>query len=91
MRHVVLRGLRGMWACVDCAYQKLPMIVWDPNNLDAELNDEDARLNWGNSFWDLGVSLGKWLEGWLAGVEQPEPKWVSDSWMRKRLGFALAK
>src|SRR5262245_28031452 len=81
----------GMWSCVDCEYQKLPMILWDPNNLDAELDGADARLNWGNSFWDQGRSLKRWLEGWLAEAEEPEPKWPSDAWMRKRLGFALPK
>jgi hypothetical protein len=81
----------GMWSCVDCDYHKLPMILWDPNNLDAELDGADARLNWGNSFWDQGLSFRKWLEGWLAGNQQPEPKWPSDSWMRKRLGFTSPK
>jgi hypothetical protein len=81
----------GMWSCVDCAYKKLPMFLWDPNNLEAELNDADARLNWGNSFWNQGLSLKTWLEGWLVGEQQPEPKWPSDSWMRKRLGFTLPK
>jgi hypothetical protein len=81
----------GMWSCVDCEYQKLPMILWDPNNLDAELDGADARLNWGNSFWDQGRSLRIWLEGWLAEEEEPEPKWPSDSWMRRRLGFTLPK
>ena len=81
----------GMWSCVDCAYQKLPMVLWDPNNLDADLTDADARLNWGSSFWDQGLSLKTWLEGWLAEDQQPEPKWPSDSWMRKRLGFRLPK
>jgi hypothetical protein len=86
----------GMWSCVDCEYQKLPMILWDPNNLDADLEGADARLNWGNSFWDQGRSLRTWLECWLAADEEdeerePEPKWPSDSWMRKRLGFKLPK
>lgn len=81
----------GMWSCVDCEYQKLPMILWDPNNLDARLEGADARLNWGNSFWDQGRSLRTWLECWLAAEEEdeerePEPKWPSGSWMRKRLG-----
>jgi hypothetical protein len=67
------------------------MVLWDPNNLDAELGGADARLNWGNSFWDQGLSFRKWLEGWLAGKQPPEPKWPSDSSMRKRLGFALPK
>ena len=35
----------GMWACVDCAAERLPMILWDPNNLDATLAGADARLN----------------------------------------------
>jgi hypothetical protein len=81
----------GMWSCVDCEYQKLPMILWDPNNLDAELAGADARLNWGNSFWDQGLSFRSWLEGWLAEKHQSEPTWPSDSWMRKRLGFRLPK
>lgn len=81
----------GMWSCVDCEYQKLPMILWDPNNLDSDLDGADARLNWGNSFWDQGLSFRMWLEGWLAEKQQPEPKWPSDSWMRKRLGFKLPR
>jgi hypothetical protein len=81
----------GMWSCVDCKYHKLPMILWDPNSLDAEAEGADARLNWGNSFWDQGRSLRTWLEGWLAEEQEPEPKWPSDSWMRKRLGFRLPK
>lgn len=86
----------GMWSCVDCEYKKLPMILWDPNNLDADLEGADAQLNWGNSFWDEGRSLRTWLECWLAADEkdeerEPEPKWPSDSWMKKRLGFRLPK
>jgi len=78
----------GVWSCVDCEYQKLPMILWDPNNLDTELDGEDARLNWGSSFWDQGRSLKVWLDDWLAGKQQPEPKRPGDSWMRRRLKFA---
>jgi hypothetical protein len=81
----------GMWCCVDCDYQKLPMILWDPNNLDIELDSANARLNWGNSFWDQGLSLRTWLKSWLAETQLPEEKWPSDSWMRKRLGFKLSK
>lgn len=81
----------GMWSCVDCEYQRLPMFLWDPNNLDSDLEGPDARLNWGNSFWDQGMSLRTWLEAWLAEKPQPEPKWPSDSWMRKRLRFTLPK
>ena len=82
MRHLVLCGLR---------VPEAPMILWDPNNLNADLDGPDARLNWGNSFWDQGLSFRTWLEGWLTEKEQPEPKWPSDSWMRKRLGFRLPK
>jgi hypothetical protein len=81
----------GMWSCVDCEYKKLPMILWDPNNLDAELDGADARLDWGNAFWDQGQSFKSWLEAWLAGTPEPEPKWPSDAWMKKRLGFRLPK
>jgi hypothetical protein len=81
----------GMWSCVDCEYKKLPMFLWDPNNLDSELDGADARLNWGNAFWDQGRSLKAWLESWLSGIGEPEPKWPSDTWMKKRLGFTLPK
>ncbi len=81
----------GMWSCVDCEYQKLPMLLWDPNNLQSELDGADARLNWGNSFWDQGSSLKTWLEGWLAGKQEPEPKWPTASRMKRRLGFTLHK
>ena len=67
------------------------MILWDPNNLDSELAGTDARLNWGNSFWDQGRSLRMWLEGWLAEEPEPEPKSPSDAWTRRRLGFTLPK
>jgi hypothetical protein len=79
----------GMWSCVDCEYQKLPMILWDPNPLDDSLTGAQARLNWGSTFWDEGLSLHKWLAGWLAENEPPEPKWPTDSWMKKRLGFTV--
>lgn len=81
----------GMWSCVDCEYKSLPMILWDPNNLDSELDGADARLNWGNSFWDQSVSLKTWLNRWLSEKEQPEPKCPSETWMKKRLGFTLPK
>ena len=67
------------------------MTLWAPGNLDARLDGDDARLDWGNAFWDQGQSLKAWLEGWLVEKPEPEPKWPSDSWMRKRLGFTLRK
>ena len=81
----------GMWSCVDCDYKKLLMILWDPNNLDSELDGADARLNWGSAFWDQGRSLKTWLQAWLADKPEPEPKWPSDAWMKRRLGFTLPK
>jgi hypothetical protein len=81
----------GMWSCVDCEYQRFPLVLWDPNNLHATLDGADARLNWGSAFWDQGLSLRTWLEGWLAQKPEPEPKRPSDSWMQKRLGFSLPK
>ena len=77
----------GMWGCVDCEYKKLPMILWDPNNLNSEFKGADAKQNWGNSFWDIGQPFRTWLQSWLVEKQQPEPKWPSDSWMKKRLGF----
>lgn len=65
------------------------MILWDRNNLDSDLDAAVARLNWGNSFWDQGLSFKAWLQAWLAEKEPPEPKWPSDSWARKRLEFRL--
>jgi hypothetical protein len=81
----------GMWACVDCEHKNLPMILWDPNNLDAELDGADARVNWASAFWDQGGALRNWLEGWLAGEPGPEPEPPTNSWMRRRLGFTLPK
>jgi len=79
----------GMWSCVDCEYRTLPMMLWDPNNLDSKLDGANARLNWGNSFWDQGWSFPRWMEAWLAGNPEPEPKWPDSSWMKRRLGFTL--
>jgi hypothetical protein len=81
----------GMWSCVDCEYKKLPMILWEPNNLESALEGADARLDWAQAFWDQGRSLTLWLEGWLAGKGEPEPQWPSAGWMRKRLGFTLPR
>ncbi len=79
----------GMWSCVDCTYARLPMFLWDPNPLDPELETDDALSNWGNSFWDQQLSLKKWLSGWLACNDEPEPKWPTASWAKKRLGYKM--
>ena len=81
----------GSWSCVDCEYAELPMILWDPNDLEAALEAADALTNWGNAFWDQGLSLTTWLQGWIASKPEPEPQWPSDAWMKKRLGFTLPK
>ena len=81
----------GMWSSVDCEYRRLPMIIWDPNNLDEDLSGAEAKTNWGNAFWDQGLTLHDWLGGWLKGTPAPEPKWPSDSWMKKRLGLKWPK
>jgi hypothetical protein len=31
------------------------------------------------------------MESWLVDEQGPEPRWPSDSWMKKRLGFTLPK
>ncbi len=79
----------GMWSCVDLTYQRHPLILWDPNNLDDELEDDEARLNWSHSFWDQGLSLKKSLVNWLNGTEDFDPKRPTASWTRKRLGFKI--
>ena len=79
----------GMWSCVDCSYARLPMFLWDPNPLDDELENGNAQQNWGNSFWDQGLSLKKWLVHWLDAIDEPEPKWPSPAWAKKRLGFNM--
>lgn len=79
----------GMWSCVDCEYKRLPMLLWDPNNLDSELDAANAQLNWGNSFWDQGSTIKSWLHSWLTEKSPSDPQWPSDAWMKKRLGFTL--
>lgn len=81
----------GMWCCIDCNSQRHPLFLWDPNDLDEGLSGAEARLNWGSAFWDQGLTLRTWLEGWLDEKPEPEPKWPTDSWMKKRLGFTLPK
>lgn len=75
----------GMWSCVDCTYKSLPMILWDPNNLDSDSDDADARIRWCYSFWDQGMSVKAWLRGWLSGCDEPEPKRPSLRWTKSRI------
>jgi len=80
----------GMWSCVDCTYKRLPMLLWDPNNLESDIKGTDAEFNWRFSFWDESHTLKSWFNGWLTLEPSPEPKWPSASWSRKRLGFTHA-
>jgi len=81
----------GCWSCVDCEYARLPIILWDPNNLDEDLEGAEARENWGQSFWQQRESLTAWLEGWLADEPAPDPIWTKPAWTKMRLGFTLPK
>ncbi|MHB1559741.1 MAG: hypothetical protein ACYC61_20015 [Isosphaeraceae bacterium] len=72
-------------------FEKLPTILWDPNNPASELDAAEAWLNWSNAFWDQGRSLRTWLEGWLADEPEPEPRRPSGAWTRRRLGLTLPK
>lgn len=58
------------------------MILWDPSNLDDELENGDAEQNWGNSFWDQELSLKKWLVGWLDAIDEPELKRPTPAWTK---------
>lgn len=80
-----------IWSCVDCDSRTSQLVLWDPRNLDASLDGTDAQLNWGGAFWDQGLTLRTWLEGWLAQKPEPKRKRPSDSWMRTRLGLSLRK
>ncbi len=79
----------GMWACVDCHYARLPIFIWDPNNLSSGLKTTDAQLNWRYSFWDQSMTLKQLLSRWLGGVPESEPKCPNASWIKTRLGIAL--
>ncbi len=57
--------------------------------LDSRLAGPNARVNWANAFWDQGLSLEGWIEGWLDASPEPEPRWPTDAWIHDRLGFDL--
>ncbi|MBN1911506.1 MAG: SMI1/KNR4 family protein [Pirellulales bacterium] len=75
----------GMWSCIDCTQERLPMFLWDPNNLDTGDTVAEERRNWYHSFWDLGVTMKTWLSNWLAEKDQPEPVPPGSAWIKKRL------
>lgn len=75
----------GMYMCVDCAMPTLPVMLFDPNNLDDTEENEDAAMGWTNAFWSVGASLSKWLNDWLKNAPAKDPTWPARSWLRKRL------
>lgn len=76
----------GMYSCVDCMETKLPVLIFDPSNLDESEEDKDeAALRWTNSFWAEAPSLSVWFELWLSGVPKTDPSWPSRSWLKRRL------
>lgn len=81
----------GCWVCVDCKDPGLPLFLFDPNNLQEDLEGNEAKVNWANAFWNMGELFPKWLDGWLKGKAFKEPKWPSRAWIKRRLGFQLPK
>jgi hypothetical protein len=75
----------GMYYCVDCYFDKLPVILFDQSNLDSEVDDDEAALRWSNAFWFESPSLVKWLNDWLDDVHWKDPVWPSKSWLSIRL------
>lgn len=65
------------------------MFLWDPNNLDSELEGDEARNNWNNSFWDMRLTCKAWLEGYVKAADEPEPAWPSHACYKKRLGIEM--
>jgi hypothetical protein len=76
----------GMYSCLDCARPRVPVLIFDPNNLDAdETEKNEAVLRWTNAFWHQEHSFVSWLEGWLDQRPEREPTWPSAGWLRQRL------
>src|SRR5262245_1691618 len=76
----------GMYSCLDCVQSRVPVLVFDPNNLDeTETDKEQAVLRWTNSFWRQENAFTSWLESWLDERPEREPTWPSASWLRQRL------
>jgi hypothetical protein len=86
----------GCWVCIDCKDQKLRLFMFDPNNLQEELEGDEAKVNWANAFWDMDEFFPSWLDEWLKGktsriFSSKEPKWPTRAWIKRRLGFQLPK
>lgn len=85
---VCLRGC-GMWSCLDCKKARVPVVLFDPNNLQSDPDDDDeTRLRWANSFWFESRSFVAWLESWLNDKPEEEPKCPSRGWLKERIGYA---
>jgi SMI1 / KNR4 family (SUKH-1) len=52
----------GDWVCIDCGDARLRLFMFDPNNLQEELDGEEAKRNWANAFWNMGEFFRSWLE-----------------------------
>jgi hypothetical protein len=75
-----------MWSYLDCAGTNVPVIRFDPNNLDEDETDpEEAVLRWTNAFWHEARSFAGWLEDWVADRPRPDPTWPREVWLRQRL------
>jgi hypothetical protein len=81
----------GCWVCIDCKDRRLRLFMFDPNNLQEELEGNEAKVNWANAFWNMREFFESWLDGWLKGKVFKEPKWPSRAWIKRRLGFQLSK
>src|SRR5262249_5265510 len=76
----------GMWSCLDCARPRVPVLIFEPNNLEeGETDQEEAVLNWTSAFFHEANSFASWLEAWLNGAYPKQPVWPSASWLRQRL------
>lgn len=79
----------GMWSCLDCKKARVPVFIFDPNNLQSDPDDDDEnRLRWANSFWFESRSFVAWLETWLNDKPKEEPRWPSRGWLKERIGYA---
>jgi hypothetical protein len=78
----------GMWSCLDCKKANVPVFIFEPTNLLSDPDDErENRLRWANAFWHESRSFTAWLESWLNGAPQVEPKSPSRAWLKERIGY----
>jgi hypothetical protein len=82
----------GMYACLDCDSARAPVVVFDPNPIWVDEEDEaeegvdpEAVLLWVQGFGWQEDSFASWLQVWLDGRPEREPRSPSISWLRKRM------